>query len=160
MNDQQGNENQSDEDVLSPDAHSYELGLPVANKIAVVSPTPDLTLDDEFEVAKTLDGSDDFGGEMEDLSASRKPRQRYRLYCFSCNRPEGHFLSHENRWYYSFLIGMTFGLIRLVGPYQCQCCGHHRLMRSNHLNVRYLIKYMESSKTKKKSRSKRRKNKY
>ncbi|MDB4371011.1 hypothetical protein N9Z44_02810, partial [Mariniblastus sp.] len=50
-------------------------------------------------------------------------RPRKRLHCFNCNRSEGHFLAHKNRWFYSYLLGLTFGLISFIGPFRCQCCG-------------------------------------
>lgn len=67
-------------------------------------------------------------------------RVRRRLHCFQCNRIEGHFLGAQSRWFYSFLLGLTFGLVKLFGPYQCQCCGGKRLMFSNSLNPRYLYR--------------------
>ena len=64
-------------------------------------------------------------------------RSRRRLFCFQCNRPEGHFLASERRWFYSFLLGLTFGIINLFGPYRCQCCGAVRMMAFNAINPRY-----------------------
>jgi len=67
-------------------------------------------------------------------------RKRKRLYCFSCNRPEGHSLWKQHFWYYSFLSGLTFGVVKLFGPFQCQCCGHRRLMSVDLLSPRYLYR--------------------
>ncbi len=67
-------------------------------------------------------------------------RKRKRIYCFSCNRQEGHSLWKQHFWYYSFLSGLTFGVIKLFGPFQCQCCGHRRLMSVDMLSPRYLYR--------------------
>ncbi len=77
----------------------------------VFPPTENIVENDEF---------DDVNDRSNQRSASRK---RIGLFCFNCNRLEGHFLHRQNRWYYSYLIGLTFGLIKIIGPYQCQCCG-------------------------------------
>ena len=83
--------------------------------------------------------ADGFEQEFADDSGRRKSRKRRKMFCFHCNRPEGHFLSAQHRWYYSFATGMTFGLIKIIGPYQCQCCGAKRLMCANRLNLRYWL---------------------
>jgi hypothetical protein len=64
-----------------------------------------------------------------------------RLFCLHCNRTETHVTKYRNRWYYSFVVGMTFGLIYLVGPFRCRCCGHSRLMVSDFLNPRVLRRH-------------------
>ena len=87
--------------------------------------------------AVAKDFVDGFEQEFADDSGKRRSRKRRKLFCFHCNRPEGHFLSAQYRWYYSFAVGMTFGLVKIIGPYQCQCCGAKRLMFANWLNLRY-----------------------
>lgn len=67
----------------------------------------------------------DVEGPGQESSRSR----RFRLHCFHCNRPEGHFVKYRERTIYSFFVGLTFGLIYFVGPFRCQCCGHSRLLR-------------------------------
>lgn len=78
-----------------------------------------------------------------ELAKPAKPksstRARRRIRCFECNRPEGHYLVSQHRWFYSYLLGLTFGLVTIVGPYQCQCCGSKRLMAFNALNPRYWV---------------------
>ena len=76
----------------------------------------------------------------------RAPRKRIGIFCFNCNRREGHFLYRQNSWYYSYLIGLTFGLIKIIGPYQCQCCGARRFMCADWLHSRYLRKKQDDRK--------------
>ena len=63
-------------------------------------------------------------------------RPRKRLHCFNCNRSESHFLAHKNRWFYSYLLGLTFGLITFIGPFRCQCCGDQRFFSTDRLHPR------------------------
>ena len=98
--------------------------------------------DDDFlddladkEMSTPLASGDRDDGGFEDERT--KGRKRRRMMCFECNRPEGHFLAIRYRWFFSYLLGLTFGLITFVGPYQCQCCGNTRLMSHNRLNLRY-----------------------
>lgn len=79
-----------------------------------------------------------FSTDLATTGENGKPqRRRRRLHCFECNRSEGHFLASQHRWFYSYLLGLTFGSINIAGPYQCQCCGAKRLMAFNLLNPRY-----------------------
>ena len=100
--------------------------------------------DKKFDELLTDDSADDLDEDFEDELASeigrRQSRKRKGMYCFHCHRQEGHFLASGSRWYYSFLIGMTFGLIRLVGPFQCLCCGAKRLMFADWANLRFLMR--------------------
>lgn len=59
---------------------------------------------------------------------SRKGRRKPRLYCFHCNRPENHANPYLGAWFYSYFIGLTFGLLHFFGPFRCTCCGRQRLM--------------------------------
>lgn len=68
-------------------------------------------------------------------SGSRSKRRK--LICFACNRMEGHFLVAGRRWFFSFLLGLSFGLVLVFGPYRCQCCGTDRWMAFDSLNLRY-----------------------
>jgi len=99
---------------------------------------------------------DDFDDDdtFEDVPSSRSKSQRKRLglRCFNCNRLEGHYLSYYRRVWYSFLVGMSFGIAVILGPYKCQCCGSQRLMISNLLHPKY---YAAISRTRGKSSSKR-----
>lgn len=97
--------------------------------------------------------------ERADRAARRK---RYvRLFCFSCNRYEGHSVASRSRILYSFLVGFTFGLYYFLGRYACHCCGSVRLGRRDWLNPRFWYRTMwlggmaRSKKAKTKSRSRR-----
>ena len=69
--------------------------------------------------------------------AERRRRRRVRLFCFSCNRYEGHAVAARRRLFYSFVLGFTFGLYRYLGLYACNCCGSVRLGRYDWLNLRF-----------------------
>lgn len=89
---------------------------------------------DDRSVADNFVESD--SGHREEKAESRFSNRK-RMFCFGCNRPDGHAIAGGNRFFYSFLLGLTFGLIYLVGPYRCQCCGTLRLFRFNRMNPRY-----------------------
>ncbi len=113
-------------------------------------PVDDYASDDEFhedEEGEYIDEPID-----ETHAETGKRRKRIGLHCFSCNRREGHTLSHYRKMWYSYIVGMTFGLSIFFGPYRCQCCGSNRLMISNLLNPRY---YFSMLKTKSGSSSRR-----
>lgn len=98
---------------------------------------------EESSPAEIDTDEEDFVDPLEDDELdfpSRGSRKRIGMFCFHCNRREGHFLYRQNRWYYSYLIGLTFGLIKIVGPYQCQCCGHRRFMCADWISLRYLLR--------------------
>lgn len=83
-------------------------------------------------------------------------RSRRRLFCFDCNRREDHSITTQRRWFYSFLLGLTFGMIYLIGPYRCNCCGAKRLMAFDSLNAWYWVRLIgEQSLSKPKKRSRR-----
>lgn len=73
--------------------------------------------------------------EQSKSSSSRAKRRK--MHCFACNRSEGHFLVVGKRWFFSYLLGLTFGLVLLVGPYRCQCCGTTRWLAYDRLNPRF-----------------------
>ena len=100
-----------------PENDELKANLPEAIQPGVVVP--------QVENVPEVDESVTVKGQLDQRPASRK---RVGIFCFNCNRREGHFLHRENRWYYSYLIGLTFGLIKIIGPLQCQCCGARRLM--------------------------------
>lgn len=118
--------------------------------------------------ATTTDSGELEEGEIELGDFAREPvdevqaetgarRKRIGLRCFNCNRMEGHFLLFYRRMWYSYLIGLTFGLAVIVGPYRCQCCGASRFMMSNLLHPRYYLAVLSTqSKSKSKRRSSRR----
>ncbi len=91
---------------------------------------------------------------LDDLQAEMGDRRkRIGLHCFNCNRMEGHYLLFYRRAWYSYLIGLTFGLAVIAGPYRCQCCGAARFMMSNLLHPKY---YLSLFSTRSKRRSSRR----
>jgi hypothetical protein len=62
------------------------------------------------------------------------------LFCFRCHRPERHAIINRNQWYYSILVGFTFGLILLIGPFRCRCCGGMRWLRSDWMHPKRWFK--------------------
>lgn len=109
----------------------YSNARPAENKSSGLL---DLQMVPDHAIQRTVDV------ERIDADESRPARKTIRMKCFECNRPEGHHLAARSRWFYSFSVGMTFGLILLVGPFQCQCCGSSRLMARNELNLRYWMR--------------------
>ncbi len=74
------------------------------------------------------------------LSESRQPRKRSKkrkIYCFNCNRQEFHIMAYKGTWLHSFLVGMTFGATRVLGPYRCTCCGRKRAMFADYCSLSY-----------------------
>jgi hypothetical protein len=71
---------------------------------------------------------------------SRKRSRKRRLVCFHCNRSEGHSNPYLGSWFYSYFIGATFGLITLIGPFRCQCCGKQRTLFKDWLHPQWHIK--------------------
>ena len=116
-----------------------------AAAVALASRTAD---DEDFDE----DEHDDPESGSETRRPSKSRRKRLGLHCFNCNRYEGHYLLLYRRLWYSFIVGMTFGLAIVFGPYRCQCCGSSRFMISNLLHPKY---YVAASKlrSKKKGRS-------
>ena len=93
---------------------------------------------DQYEHDDGYDYDDEYEDDEYELKErSRSTRKIIQLYCFACNRIERHSRSAGRRWLYSYLLGLTVGLIFLVGPYRCHCCGAKRLMCTNVLNPRY-----------------------
>jgi len=124
--------------------HRFALGLvlhfhPVFNALppfCTMSQTPEVQLSAIDGIAPpppSIQSADDAAGR-------RKSRKRRRLICFHCNRPEGHFVPYRGSWFYSFFVGMSFGLVNVFGPYRCQCCGKQRLMFKDWLNPMYHIR--------------------
>lgn len=88
-----------------------------------------------------LDEQEEVAGPEYVDSPRTKPRKNFKLFCFECNRMEYHHPAAQHRWYYSYLVGLTYGLVLLFGPFQCQCCGHSRLMKRDKLNIRWWLHY-------------------
>ncbi|HMP77917.1 MAG TPA: hypothetical protein PKD54_00560 [Pirellulaceae bacterium] len=59
-----------------------------------------------------------------------------RMYCFRCHRMERHATALSSRWYYSYLVGITFGMIWLLGPFRCRCCTSLRWFRFEWMHPR------------------------
>jgi len=76
----------------------------------------------------------------EEHARKKNKKKRFKMMCFSCNRPEFHSLKARRRWLYSYVLGLTFGISYVVGPFSCSCCGSSRLMRRNWLSPRYWLR--------------------
>ncbi len=59
-----------------------------------------------------------------------------RMYCFRCHRLERHATAFSNNWYYSYLVGMSFGLLWFLGPFRCRCCTSLRWFRFEWMHPR------------------------
>jgi len=81
-------------------------------------------------------------GEIERADRAARRKRHVRLFCFSCNRYEGHSVASRSRILYSFLVGFTFGLYYFLGRYACHCCGSVRLARRDWLNPRFWYRTM------------------
>ena len=72
-----------------------------------------------------------------EVERAARRKRHVRLFCFSCNRYEGHSVAAKSRIIYSFLVGFTFGLYYYLGRFSCHCCGSARLTRNDWLNPRF-----------------------
>jgi len=72
-----------------------------------------------------------------DSSSSRKRSKKRKIYCFNCNRQEFHIMAYKGTSLHSLLVGMTFGLARIFGPYRCTCCGKKRAMFADFCSFSY-----------------------
>lgn len=72
-----------------------------------------------------------------DSSSSRKRSKKRKIYCFNCNRQEFHIMAYKGTVLHSFLVGMSFGLARIFGPYRCTCCGKKRAMFADFCSLSY-----------------------
>ena len=77
---------------------------------------------------------DDYESQAE---PSRKRSKKRKIYCFNCNRQEFHIMAYKGTMIHSFLVGMTFGLARIFGPYRCTCCGKKRAMFADYCSLSY-----------------------
>ena len=75
--------------------------------------------------------------DLEREERAERRKRHVRLFCFSCNRYEGHSIAARSRLLYSFLLGITFGVYYYLGRFSCHCCGTVRLGRYDWLNVRF-----------------------
>ncbi len=80
---------------------------------------------------------------VDQAQAGEESSRNVVLFCFHCHRPENHFLEKRYDWYYSLLIGFTFGLILLVGPFRCRCCGSQRLFCFDEWHPRILLEKLD-----------------
>ncbi len=84
----------------------------------------------------------------EDLLKSKKRE----LFCFHCNRLETHAPAARYGWIYSFLVGLTIGLIKLIGPFYCRCCGHRRYLNSDRLHPKFILLQRQLNQKRRRSR--------
>jgi len=72
-----------------------------------------------------------------DSPTSRKRSKKRKIYCFNCNRQEFHIMAYKGTSLHSLLVGMSFGLARIFGPYRCTCCGKKRAMFADFCSFSY-----------------------
>ena len=130
----------------APDATEEKLQNLPASANPHESPLTKIGTDDDGFVDPIEEELPEFG--------ARPSRKRVGIFCFNCNRPDGHFLPRQHRWYYSYLVGLTFGLVKIVGPYQCQCCGARRFMCSDWISLRYLLRRLRDRRVSKSKKGK------
>ena len=107
-----------------------------------------------FIFPAVMDILNDQSEEIDDLqedkvsqkSSSKRKKKHVKMMCFSCNRPEVHTLVVRKRWFFSYLLGLTFGLSLILGPFFCVCCGTTRWMCHNYLNPRYWFRMRRNKK--------------
>lgn len=75
--------------------------------------------------------------QKEGTNSSRKRSKKRKIYCFNCNRQEFHIMAYKGTMLHSFLVGMSFGLARIFGPYRCTCCGKTRAMFADYCSLSY-----------------------
>lgn len=75
--------------------------------------------------------------DYDDSESSRKRSKKRKIYCFNCNRQEFHIMAYKGTAIHSFLVGMSFGLARIFGPYRCTCCGKKRAMFADFCSLSY-----------------------
>ena len=112
--------------------------------------TCNLLMDDENLIEERLgqtqdselDDNDSLSDAVDLIVASdgSSRASRLRLFCFFCNRTESHFYTHRKKRRFPFLVGATFGLIYLYGPFTCRCCGHQRRFRYDAIHPRIIWK--------------------
>lgn len=81
----------------------------------------------------------DLTGDKRDPDEDLNKTKRRELFCFHCHRPEMHSRATRFGFVYSFLIGLTLGLIKVIGPYYCRCCGHRRFLGSDRIHPKYWL---------------------
>lgn len=137
-------------DFPRPHHHTKTLKLPLPpdiNELALHSDpassdklaTSNLQHDPDVFSDEPLQDSNDETLEGE-LGEPRRKRKRHKLYCFHCNRMENHFHSKSDKWYYSFLLGFSFGIASMIGPFRCVCCNHRRLSLLHHMHPRMILR--------------------
>jgi hypothetical protein len=104
------------------------------NIFSQMSQTESNPSEDDQEVVEYQRGISDGVNESGGSGGSGK---NLRMYCFACHRAEYHYNALKGTAYHHLLIGLTFGMAVLFGPYRCRCCGYRRLCRYNFLNPKY-----------------------
>ena len=107
--------------------------------LSIKSVETDQTVPTEDQV---FSDDSDFGEDIEDSydpepPPTRKRTKKRKIYCFNCNRQEFHIMAFKGTAIHSFLVGMTFGLARIFGPYRCTCCGKKRAMYADYCSLSY-----------------------
>jgi hypothetical protein len=115
----------------------------------------EVVISEEIEVASGADDALDYD-DAGPLRAGDRKKRHVRIFCFSCNRYEGHSVASRSRFFYSFLIGLTFGLYYYLGRYMCHCCGSVRLGRFDWVNPRFWMRSLRLGGSPKRKPKKRR----
>ncbi|MEZ6094891.1 MAG: hypothetical protein R3C03_11770 [Pirellulaceae bacterium] len=102
---------------------------------------------EELNSEGTIDGF-----ELEDEWDNPGGKHRRLLFCFHCHRREYHFHTLRKKSVFPLLIGMTLGMLSVIGPYRCYCCGNHRLFNFDSLHPRTLYEHWRFRKSSRKRR--------
>ena len=93
------------------------------------------------ETTETVEQTTEYQRSISDgfaeIGNKKSSSKNIRLYCFACHRMEYHYNALKGKAYHYLLVGATFGLAWLFGPFRCRCCGHRRMARFNFLNPRF-----------------------
>ena len=75
--------------------------------------------------------------QIEKLTAPKSKSSGRTIYCFSCNRQEGHFIAAYSRFILILSLILSLGLYAIFGQYRCHCCSSPRMFRYDFLNPKY-----------------------
>ena len=122
-------------------SHSDSLSLPDELSTNNLHHDPNLLPDETLQDSDDELLDEEFDEEFEEeFEEPRRKRKRHRLYCFHCNRMENHFHAKTDKWYYSYLLGFSFGIASMLGPFRCVCCGHDRMSRLHQMHPRMIVR--------------------
>ena len=93
-----------------------------------------------FEAKKVSSSRSKKRGKRRRRSAKRVKLTGPKLLCFTCSQTQEHFNVAKSTGYYPFFIGISLGLVALVGPFRCSICSKRRFSRLNFLHPKYYFK--------------------